>query len=87
MFSSRAGYFMWEDHRISTFKGTRGGTAISISACDDHQNSGDTTVSIRIYKLHTYSYIDTKISKQIKKTTGKHQTNVSILTRLSRYHN
>ncbi|PHT35835.1 Metacaspase-1 [Capsicum baccatum] len=30
----RAGYFMWEDHRISSYKGTRGGIAISISACE-----------------------------------------------------
>lgn len=27
------------------YKGTSGGIAVSISACDDHQTSGDTTVS------------------------------------------
>lgn len=36
---------VWEDHRVqhNSYKGTNGGLAISISACDDHQNSGDTT--------------------------------------------
>lgn len=53
MFSSRAGYFRWEDHRISSYKGTRGGTAFSISACNDDQSSGDTTVSICKCKYHT----------------------------------
>lgn len=36
---------VWEDHRVqyNSYKGTNGGLAVSISACDDHQNSGDTT--------------------------------------------
>lgn len=36
---------VWEDHRVqyNSYKGTNGGLAISTSACDDHQNSGDTT--------------------------------------------
>lgn len=36
----------WDDHRApnAAFKATSGGFAISISACDDHQNTGDTTV-------------------------------------------
>ena len=44
---SREGYYRWVDHSIpyAAYKGTRGGLAISISACDDDQNSGDTTVS------------------------------------------
>ncbi|XP_051146601.1 metacaspase-3-like [Andrographis paniculata] len=42
---NRDGYYKWEDQRVahSAFKGTSGGYAICISACDDHQNSGDTT--------------------------------------------
>ncbi|KAL3843760.1 hypothetical protein ACJIZ3_001163 [Penstemon smallii] len=42
---NREGYFKWEDHQIphAAYKGTSGGRATSISACDDHQNSGDTT--------------------------------------------
>ncbi|KAG9145506.1 hypothetical protein Leryth_025009 [Lithospermum erythrorhizon] len=44
-----AGNFMWEDHRVRhAYKGSTGGTAISISACDDHQTSGDTTVELTI---------------------------------------
>lgn len=37
---------MWEDHsrRSPIYKGTNGGLAVSISACDDHQVSVDTTV-------------------------------------------
>ncbi|CAI9765372.1 unnamed protein product [Fraxinus pennsylvanica] len=43
---NREGYYKWDDHRVShIYKGTSGGHAISISACDDHQNSVDTTVS------------------------------------------
>lgn len=39
---------MWEDHGrwSSVYKGTSGGLAVSISACDDHQTSSDTTVSV-----------------------------------------
>lgn len=42
---NREGYYKWEDQRISRapYRGTSGGYAVSISACDDHQNSGDTT--------------------------------------------
>ncbi|CAH9084678.1 unnamed protein product [Cuscuta epithymum] len=43
---TRDGYVKWEDHRTpysNVYKGTSGGTAISISACDDDQNSADTT--------------------------------------------
>lgn len=43
----REGYYKWEDQRCSPiYKGTNGGLAVSISACDDHQTSSDTTVSI-----------------------------------------
>ncbi|CAA2969505.1 Hypothetical predicted protein [Olea europaea subsp. europaea] len=44
---NREGYFKWGDHRIphAAYKGTLGGNAISISACDDHRNSADPTVS------------------------------------------
>ncbi|KAK3002143.1 hypothetical protein RJ639_022324, partial [Escallonia herrerae] len=38
------GYYEWEDQCPShTYKGTYGGRALSFSACDDHQNSFDTT--------------------------------------------
>ncbi|TQD78068.1 hypothetical protein C1H46_036381 [Malus baccata] len=41
---NREGYYKWEDHRCSPiYKGTNGGLAVSISACDDHQTSSDTT--------------------------------------------
>ncbi|KAF8044162.1 hypothetical protein BT93_A2212 [Corymbia citriodora subsp. variegata] len=42
---NREGAYRWEDQRgLSTaYKGTRGGLALSISACDDNQTSVDTT--------------------------------------------
>ncbi|KAM7478975.1 hypothetical protein LguiA_027188 [Lonicera macranthoides] len=42
---NREGYYVWEDHSqlSATYKGTSGGLAISLSACDDHQISVDTT--------------------------------------------
>ncbi|CAA0807335.1 Metacaspase-1 [Striga hermonthica] len=42
---NRDGLYMWEDHgRISSiYKGTSGGLAVSITACDDHEISWDTT--------------------------------------------
>ncbi|XP_057495441.1 metacaspase-1-like isoform X1 [Actinidia eriantha] len=42
---NREGYYMWEDHsRLSaTNKGTSGGLALLLSACDDHQITMDTT--------------------------------------------
>nr|XP_016502223.1 PREDICTED: metacaspase-3-like [Nicotiana tabacum] len=68
---NRAGHFMWEDHRISTYKGTRGGTAISISACDDHQNSGDTTAFTGFPTgALTYSFIKT-LEQETKLTYGR----------------
>lgn len=43
----RAGHCTWEDHsyQSTTYKGTSGGLAISLSACDDHQATLDTMVS------------------------------------------
>lgn len=42
---NRDGGGTWEDQRIphAGYRGTEGGLAISISACEDHQNSQDTT--------------------------------------------
>ncbi|KAK2663300.1 hypothetical protein Ddye_001874 [Dipteronia dyeriana] len=42
---NREGYYRWEDQRFPTacYKGTSGGLAISITACDDHETSSDTT--------------------------------------------
>ena len=44
---SREGYYRWVDHSIpyAAHKGKRGGLVTPLSACDDDQNSGDTTVS------------------------------------------
>jgi len=44
--TNRKGYYGWEDHRNPRFyKGTRGGLAVCISACDDDGNAADTSVS------------------------------------------
>ncbi|XP_059313754.1 metacaspase-3-like [Lycium ferocissimum] len=68
---NRAGNFMWEDHRINYNRGTRGGTAISISACDDHQNSGDTTAFTGVATgALTYSFIQT-LEQEPKLTYGR----------------
>ncbi|KAK4739762.1 hypothetical protein R3W88_003459 [Solanum pinnatisectum] len=68
---NRAGYFMWEDHRIRSYKGTNGGIAISISACDDHQNSGDTTAFTGFPTgALTYSFIQT-LEQETKLTYGR----------------
>ncbi|GAA0185996.1 hypothetical protein LIER_33284 [Lithospermum erythrorhizon] len=68
-----AGNFMWEDHRVRhAYKGSTGGTAISIRACDDHQTSGDTTQAF-IGKANgalTYSFIKTLENKP-KMTYGQ----------------
>ncbi|KAG9155346.1 hypothetical protein Leryth_023412 [Lithospermum erythrorhizon] len=42
---NRGGYYLWENQyrRHHSTKGTQGGLAICISACDEHQTSGDTT--------------------------------------------
>lgn len=42
---NRKGYYGWEDHRHprSGYKGTRGGLAVCISACDDDGNAADTS--------------------------------------------
>ncbi|KAJ8529891.1 hypothetical protein K7X08_036726 [Anisodus acutangulus] len=67
----RAGHFTWEDHRISSYKGTRGGTAISITACDDHQSSGDTTAFTGVpMGALTYSFIQS-LEQETKLTYGR----------------
>ncbi|KAG8368663.1 hypothetical protein BUALT_Bualt15G0069200 [Buddleja alternifolia] len=57
----RQGNYRWEDHCIphAAYKGTSGGLAISISACDDHQNSGDTTAFGPATGALTYSFVQT----------------------------
>nr|GEX42435.1 hypothetical protein [Tanacetum cinerariifolium] len=44
---NRGGFYKWEDHHpshvVALYGGTSGGRAICISACDDHQNSADTS--------------------------------------------
>ncbi|KAA8545613.1 hypothetical protein F0562_020397 [Nyssa sinensis] len=39
-----SGDYNWEDHRVAAYKGTSGGMAFCFSACDDDQNSGETTL-------------------------------------------
>ncbi|KAL9174540.1 hypothetical protein ABFS82_02G058900 [Erythranthe guttata] len=58
---NRDGYYKWEDHRTAAaYRGTSGGYAISISACDDHQNSGDTTAFTGAATgALTYSFVQT----------------------------
>lgn len=68
---NRVGYFKWDDHRISSYKGTSGGTAFSICACDDHQNSGDTTAFTGVpMGALTYSFIQT-LEQATKLTYGR----------------
>ncbi|KAL0365154.1 UNVERIFIED_CONTAM: Metacaspase-1 [Sesamum angustifolium] len=68
---NREGYYKWEDHRVphpAPYKGTSGGIAIGISACDDHQNSGDTTAFTGIPTgALTYSFV--KILEQEPRLT------------------
>ncbi|GKD04513.1 hypothetical protein Tco_1179487 [Tanacetum coccineum] len=44
---NREGFYKWEDHHpshvVALYGGASGGRAICISACDDHQNSADTS--------------------------------------------
>ncbi|XP_019173300.1 PREDICTED: metacaspase-1-like [Ipomoea nil] len=57
---NREGYYSWEDHRIpyGPYKGTQGGLALSISACDDHQNSLGTSALTGISTgALTYSFV------------------------------
>lgn len=44
---------MWEDQTLSqySYKGTSGGLAICLSACEDNQISVDTTVSLSLIYL------------------------------------
>ncbi|KAL5564075.1 hypothetical protein UlMin_033822 [Ulmus minor] len=58
--NSREGYYMWEDQQLpSVYKGTSGGLAISISACDDNQTSADTNAFTgnTLTGALTYSFI------------------------------
>ncbi|KAF4373713.1 hypothetical protein G4B88_030056 [Cannabis sativa] len=58
---NRDGFYKWEDQRNqSIYKGTKGGVAVSISACDDHQTSADTdalTGGNALAGAMTYSFI------------------------------
>lgn len=70
---NRGGSYMWEDHRTphGTYKGTRGGIAICISACDDHQSSGD-TIAFTGFPTGalTYSFVKT-LEQEPKLTYGR----------------
>nr|GLL23840.1 metacaspase-3-like [Ipomoea trifida] len=70
---NRDGSAKWEDHRnpYSAYKGTSGGTAICISACDDHQNSADTTAFTgTTMGALTFSFIET-LKQEPKMTYGR----------------
>ncbi|XP_057493884.1 metacaspase-3-like [Actinidia eriantha] len=57
---NRLGYYAWQDQRnTAAYKGTNGGTAICISACDDHETSLDTTAFAPniVTGALTYSFI------------------------------
>ncbi|XP_076950480.1 metacaspase-1-like [Bidens hawaiensis] len=47
---NRSGQYVWEDHRprSGAWKGSNGGEVFCISACDDHEKSGDTSVLSKI---------------------------------------
>ncbi|XP_047947178.1 metacaspase-1-like isoform X2 [Salvia hispanica] len=70
---NRQAYYKWEDHSPpnGAYKGTRGGLAISISACDDHQISGDTTAFNGIPTgALTYNFVQTL--EQAKRVSYAH---------------
>ncbi|XP_011087895.1 metacaspase-1 isoform X3 [Sesamum indicum] len=71
---NREGYYKWEDHRVphaAAYKGTSGGIAIGISACDDHQNSGDTTAFTGVPTgALTYSFVKT-LEQEPRLTYGR----------------
>ncbi|XP_027339428.1 metacaspase-1-like [Abrus precatorius] len=59
---NRKGYYGWEDHRHprAGYKGTRGGLALCISACDDDGNAADTSAFSGVEQsvgALTYSFI------------------------------
>ncbi|KAK7302530.1 hypothetical protein RJT34_13422 [Clitoria ternatea] len=58
---NRKGYYGWEDHRHprAGYKGTRGGLAVCISACDDDGNAADTSAlsGMESAGALTYSFI------------------------------
>ncbi|KAJ1396507.1 Caspase-like domain superfamily [Sesbania bispinosa] len=58
---NRKGYYGWEDHRHprAGYKGTRGGLAVCISACDDDGNAADTSAfsGMESSGALTYSFI------------------------------
>lgn len=59
---NREAFYKWEDHRVrnAEFKGSSGGLAVSISACDDYQNTGDTTAFTGTATgALTYSFVQT----------------------------
>ncbi|CAJ2633222.1 metacaspase-3-like isoform X1 [Trifolium pratense] len=58
---NRKGYYGWEDHRHprAGYKGTRGGLAVCISACDDDGSAADTSAfsGMESAGALTYSFI------------------------------
>ncbi|XP_023745820.1 metacaspase-1 [Lactuca sativa] len=64
------GLYMWEEHQL-TNKGTRGGKALCISACADHQNSADTSAFTgNAIGALTFSFIQA-IETESKLTYGR----------------
>ncbi|OWM63606.1 hypothetical protein CDL15_Pgr008149 [Punica granatum] len=55
------GFYRWEDHQLpsAAYRGTNGGVAICISACDDHETSADTSAFLvdTVTGAMTFSFI------------------------------
>nr|GEV63981.1 hypothetical protein [Tanacetum cinerariifolium] len=78
------GFYKWEDHHpshVSSYGGTSGGKAICISACDDHQNSADTSVFTgNAIGALTYSFVQA-VQSERKLTYGDLLDNMSKVVR------
>ncbi|KAL5787701.1 hypothetical protein ACOSP7_004650 [Xanthoceras sorbifolium] len=72
---NREGYYRWEDQRLPTacYKGTSGGLALSITACDDHETSSDTTAFIEQLSTGamTFSFIKAMEDEPVGLTYGR----------------
>ncbi|KAL1289590.1 metacaspase-1-like isoform X1 [Arachis ipaensis] len=71
---NRKGYYGWEDHRTrrGAFKGTNGGVAVCISACDDDGSAADTSAfsGMESAGALTYNFIQA-MQGEAKMTYGR----------------
>ncbi|XLT12313.1 hypothetical protein HN51_058003 [Arachis hypogaea] len=71
---NRKGYYGWEDHRSrrGAYKGTNGGVAVCISACDDDGSAADTSAfsGMESSGALTYSFIQA-MQDEAKLTYGR----------------